>query len=90
LRSRQYPQRKPGMFARRTETPRTRLTIYTIFLVIFIFITILTVLYHFTRDDQSIRDDPQFNPLNNPFIRVGERIMKNQFKESNVANNQAN
>jgi hypothetical protein len=29
-------------------------------------------------------DDPQFNPFNNPFIRVGNRFMKNSLKQSDL------
>ncbi|CAF3563337.1 unnamed protein product [Rotaria sp. Silwood1] len=45
------------------------------------------VLYHLTRGDNNEHldriNDPQFNPLNNPFIRVGNRLLKNPLKDSN-------
>jgi len=58
-----------------------------ILIILFVFVTILTVLYHLTRGDNNEHldriDDPQFNPLNNPFIRVGGRLLKNPIKDSN-------
>ena len=49
--------------------------------IIFVFLTLLTVLYHLTRggdesDSSNRNDDPQFNPLNNPFIRVAGRFLR--------------
>jgi hypothetical protein len=59
-----------------------------ILIILFIFITILTVLYHLTRDDNNeytnVNEDPQFNPLNNPFIRVAGRFLKNPLTNSNI------
>ncbi len=54
-----------------------------ILIILFIFITILTVLYHLTRGDNNENEDPQFNPLNNPFIRVRGRLLRNPLKDSN-------
>ena len=89
LRSRQTTNRRT---THRTEMSRTRFTIYMILLVLFVFISILTILYHLTRGDdneQSDRiNDPQFNPLNNPFIRVGGRFLKNPVKDSSSLLNQ--
>jgi len=63
-----------------------------ILIILFIFITILTVLYHLTRDDNNeytnVNEDPQFNPLNNPFIRVAGRFLKNPLTNSNIPNDQ--
>jgi hypothetical protein len=71
----------------RTQISRTRFRIYMILIILFVFVTILTVLYHLTRGDNNEHldriDDPQFNPLNNPFIRVGSRLLKNPIKDSN-------
>jgi len=55
-----------------------------ILIILFVFITILTVLYHLTRGDNNENEDPQFNPLNNPFIRVAGRFLKNPLKNSNI------
>ena len=61
-----------------------------IFIILLVFITILTVLYNLTRSDDSNgtsgNEDPQFNPFNNPFIRVGGRFLKNPMKDSNIPN----
>lgn len=69
---------------------RTRYTIYVILIVLFVFITTLTVLYHLTRGDNdeytNKNEDPQFNPLNNPFVRVAGRFLKS----SNRPNEQKN
>jgi hypothetical protein len=64
-----------------------------IFIILFVFLTILTVLYHLTRgdNDENINrnEDPQFNPFNNPFIRVAGRFLKkNPLKDSNLPNDQ--
>jgi hypothetical protein len=87
LRTQQQTNRKSASINNRTQIPRTRFTICMILLILFIFITILTVLYHFTRGDNNEHldriDDPQFNPLNNPFIRVGNRLLRNRLKDSN-------
>jgi hypothetical protein len=56
--------------------------------ILFVFLTILIVLYHLTRGDST--DDPQFNPLNNPFVRVAGRLLKNPVKDSNLPNDQPN
>jgi hypothetical protein len=49
-------------------------------IILFIFLTILIVLYHLTRGDDNehanSNEDPQFNPFNNPFIRVAGRFLK--------------
>ncbi|CAF3741461.1 unnamed protein product [Adineta steineri] len=87
LRSQQSTNRKGALTSNRTQISRTRFTIYMILVVLFIFLTILTVLYHLTRGDNNENfdriNDPQFNPLNNPFIRVGNRLLKNPLKDSN-------
>lgn len=89
LRSRQSTSRRGSITTNRSQLSRTRFTIYTIFVVLFVFITILIVLYHLTRGDDNEHldriSDPQFNPLNNPFIRVGNRFLKNPPKDSNQA-----
>jgi hypothetical protein len=63
-----------------------------IFIILFVFLTILTVLYHLTRgdNDENINrnEDPQFNPFNNPFIRVAGRFLKKPLKDSNLPNDQ--
>lgn len=87
LESRQPTNRKSGSTKKRTQMSRTRFAIYTILIILFVFIAIITVLYHLTRgddDDDSLDliKDPQFNPLNNPFIRVGNRLLKNPLKDS--------
>ncbi|CAF1014821.1 unnamed protein product [Adineta steineri] len=88
LRSRQPTNRK-GVLTNRTPMSRTRYTIYMILAILFIFITILTVLYHLTRgNDGNGNEDSQFNPFNNPFIRVGGRFLKNPSKDSNEPNDQ--
>ena len=91
LRSRQPTNRKSGSNNRQPMS-RTRYTVYMILVVLFVFITILTVLYHLTRGDDvnggNGNEDPQFNPFNNPFVRVGGRFLKNPLKESNVPNDQ--
>ncbi|CAF1503563.1 unnamed protein product [Adineta ricciae] len=91
LRSRQPTNRKGGS-SHRPPMSRTRYTIYMILVVLFVFITILTVLYHLTRggdmNDGNGNEDPQFNPFNNPFVRVGGRFLKNPLKESNVPNDE--
>jgi regulatory protein YycI of two-component signal transduction system YycFG len=50
-----------------------------IFIILFIFLTILIVLYHLTRGDNdeqlNSNEDPQFNPFNNPFIRVAGKFL---------------
>lgn len=63
-----------------------------ILIVLFVFITLLVVLYHMTRGDnnENRNDDPQFNPFNNPFIHVGGRFLKKDVKNPNVADNQPN
>jgi ABC-type Fe3+ transport system permease subunit len=85
LRSRQTTNRKNGI-NNRTPMSRTRYIIYLICIIFFVFITILTVLYHLTRgeNDENLtgNDDPQFNPLNNPFIRVAGKFLKNPLKNS--------
>jgi hypothetical protein len=62
-----------------------------ILIILFVFVTILTVLYHLTRGDNNENldrfDDPQFNPLNNPFVRVGNRLLKDPLKDSNPSIN---
>jgi hypothetical protein len=87
LRSRQPTNRKDVLSNNRTQLSRTRFTIYMILIIIFVFVTILTVLYHLTRGDNSEDfdriNDPQFNPLNNPFIRVRGRLLRNPLKDSN-------
>jgi hypothetical protein len=87
LRSRQSTNRKGASMNNRTQISRVRFTIYMIFLILFVFVTIITVLYHLTRGDDNEHldriDDPQFNPLNNPFIRVGGRFLKNPLKDFN-------
>ncbi len=65
---------------------RTRYTIYMTCVILFVFLTILIVLYHLTRGDNN--DDPQFNPLNNPFVRVAGRLLKNRVKDTNLPNDQ--
>jgi hypothetical protein len=86
LRSRQRTNRK-GIITNRTEMSRTRFTIYMVLLISLAFITTLTVLYHLTRGDDndnvSQNEDPQFNPFNNPFIRVAGRFKKSLLKNSN-------
>lgn len=87
LRSRQTTNRRTTSSYNRTQLSRTRFTIYMILIILFIFVTIITVLYHLTRGDNNENldriNDPQFNPLNNPFIRVGGRLLKNPLKDSN-------
>lgn len=87
LRSQQSTHRKSALSSQRTQLSRTRFTVYVILVVVFVFITVLTVLYHLTRGDDNEQldriNDPQFNPLNNPFIRVGNRFLKNPLKDSN-------
>ena len=65
-----------------------------VFAVLFVFFTILTVLYHFTRGDSDQysngNEDPQFNPLNNPFVRVGRQLVKNALKDSKLPENPPN
>src|SRR5205823_1780995 len=84
LRSRQTTNRK-GVINNRTELSRTRYTIYIICIILFVFLTILIVLYHLTRGDNNETDDPQFNPLNNPFIRVAGKFLKNPLKDSKIS-----
>lgn len=62
-------------FNRRTQQTlsATRRSFYCILVILFVFLTLLIVLYHFTRQDNN-QQDPQFNPLNNPFIRVANRL----------------
>ena len=88
LRSRQSTNRKG---ANRTQISRLRFTIYIILIILFVFVTILTVLYHLTRGDNNENlsrfEDPQFNPLNNPFVRVGNRLLKDPLKDSNPSIN---
>ena len=83
LRSRQPTNRKGA----RTQISRVRFTIYMIFIILLVFVTVITVLYHLTRGDNNEQldriEDPQFNPLNNPFIRVGGRFLKNPLKDFN-------
>jgi len=87
LRSRQTTHRKGASINNRTQISRVRFTIYMILIILFVFVTILTVLYHLTRGDNNEHldriNDPQFNPLNNPFIRVGNRLLRNRLKDSN-------
>ncbi|CAF2586504.1 unnamed protein product [Rotaria sp. Silwood2] len=87
LHSRQATNRKGASINNRTQISRTRFTCYMILIILFVFITILTVLYHLTRGDENEHldriNDPQFNPFNNPFIRVGNRLLKNPLKDSN-------
>lgn len=72
IRSHQSDQRKS-----QSNAHRTRSKIYVCFIVIFLFISLLTVLYHLTRGDPVRRvDDGQFNPLNNPFIQVHDKTIK--------------
>jgi len=91
LRSRQTTNRK-GVMNNRTQISRTRYTIYMILIILFIFLTILIVLYHLTRGDDNeytnANEDPQFNPLNNPFVRVAGRFLKTPVKDSNILNDQ--
>ena len=92
LRSRQPTNRKGALVNNRTtQLSRTRFTIYMILLILFVFVTILTVLYHLTRGDNNEHldriNDPEFNPLNNPFVRVGNRLFKNPLKDSNPSIN---
>jgi len=88
LRSRQTTNRK-GAIINRTQISRTRYTISIICIILFVFLTILIVLYHLTRDgDNHGKEDPQFNPLNNPFIRVAERFLKPPLKDSKMPNDQ--
>jgi hypothetical protein len=91
LRSRQSTNRKGASIHNRTQLSRTRFTIYMILIILFVFVTILTVLYHLTRGDNNEHldriDDPQFNPLNNPFIRVGNRLLKDPLKAPNPSIN---
>ena len=55
-------------------------------LVLLVFLTILTVLYHVTRGDNNEYvnqiDDPQFNPMNNPFIRVAGKLLRKRHKDA--------
>lgn len=92
LRSRQTTHRRGTSINSRTEISRTRWTIYMILLILFVFLSILTILYHLTRGDDNEQfdriNDPQFNPLNNPFIRVGGRFLKNPVKDSSSFLNQ--
>lgn len=73
---------------------RTRYTVYMTCVIFFVFLTVLIVLYHLTRGDQneyqSGNEDPQFNPLNNPFVRVAGKILKNPLKDSNRPPDQPN
>lgn len=59
----------------------TRFRIYVTLIVIFVFLTVLVVLYHVTRGDSGFYDslaiDPQFNPINNPFVNVDKGEIKN-------------
>ncbi len=91
LRSRKTTNRK-GVMNNRTQISRTRYTIYMILIILFIFLTILIVLYHLTRGDDNeytnVNEDPQFNPLNNPFVRVAGRFLKTPVKDSNIPNDQ--
>lgn len=57
LRSRQSLKGKSN----RKQSSSTRRTIYLILVILFTFVTILTVLYHFTRGESS----------NDPFARIG-------------------
>lgn len=86
LHSRQSSNRKGALMNNRTQMSRTRFTICMVLVVLFVFVTALTVLYHLTRGDNNdnldLINDPQFNPLNNPFIRVGNRLLKNPLKDS--------
>lgn len=89
LKSRQgKPQGKSFSLSNRNQTSSTRMTCYLIIVILFVFITVITVLYHLTRGDNhehlNFDSDPQFNPLNNPFIRVGGRFLKNPLKDSNA------
>ena len=76
LRSRQSTNRKGS--SNRSQISRTRYTTYMICVIFFVFITLLTVLYHLTRGGN---DDPQFNPLNNPFVRVAGRFLNKSPQE---------
>ena len=88
LRSQHSTSRKGTLNPSRPSTSSTRSTIYVILIILFVFVTIITVLYHLTRGENNenlnLQDDPQFNPLNNPFIRVGGRLLKNPLKDSNL------
>ena len=85
LKSRQPRRGKPTTnLPNRTSSIRT--TIYLILTILFVFITMIVVLYHLTRGDNNEQlnseSDPQFNPFNNPFIRVGGRFLKNPLRDS--------
>ncbi|CAF2139321.1 unnamed protein product [Rotaria magnacalcarata] len=89
LRSRQPTNRKGSLLTNnRTQMSRTRFTIYMILIILFVFVTIITVSYHLTRGDNNehlgLINDPQFNPWNNPFIRVGNHLLKNPLKDSDA------
>ena len=81
LRSRQPSHRKHPTSLQRNESSRTRSWVCTLFLIILGFLTLIIILYHLTRGDLtssvSGRDNGEFNPLNNPFIRVDEERIKN-------------
>ena len=86
LRSRQTTK-GPGIGSTsRTGTSRTRFTVYMICLILLVFFTVLTVLYHLTRGDNNEYvnqiDDPQFNPMNNPFIRVAGKLLRKRHKDA--------
>ena len=82
--------RQPSILTQtRTQRSRTRFTIYLALLIVVVFLTLIIVLYHYTRGESNehldLRDDPQFDPLNNPLIRVGARARRNPLREPDVA-----
>jgi ABC-type Fe3+ transport system permease subunit len=81
LRSRQTTNRKNGI-NNRTPMSRTRYIIYLICIIFFVFITILTVLYHLTRGENDENLTGNDDPLNNPFIRVAGKFLKNPLKNA--------
>lgn len=84
LRSRQPSNRKSSLTSNNNKSS-TRTTFYLIIFILFIFVTVIAVLYHVTRGDSNDRlnldDDPQFNPLNNPFVRVAGQFINNRVKD---------
>ncbi|CAF1189988.1 unnamed protein product [Didymodactylos carnosus] len=82
LRSRQVSGTK------RKPMSRLRWTCYLIIVCLFVFVTIFTILHSLTRSSDD-DNDPQFDPLNNPMIRVGNRfIQKLKNKSFGSVNNQ--
>ncbi|CAF0825557.1 unnamed protein product [Didymodactylos carnosus] len=69
LRSRQVTGTK------RRPMSRLRWTCYLLAVCLLVVVTIFTILHHLTRNSDD-DNDPQFDPLNNPMVKVGNRFVQ--------------